>query len=102
MAPIDELERALHLHLFLHARSLLSSAVRLNLIGPYLSSQLLLHPMREIINAQVAPAYDASAENDEDPWSWTMPPEVGPATTWPLGELLTGRHDLQHTRIFNS
>ena len=26
----------------------------------------------------------------------------GPANTWPLGEILAGRHDLQHSRIFNS
>lgn len=26
----------------------------------------------------------------------------GPATTWPLGEILAARHDLQHSRIFNS
>jgi urease accessory protein len=25
-----------------------------------------------------------------------------PATTWPLGEILGARHDLQHSRIFNS
>jgi urease accessory protein len=26
----------------------------------------------------------------------------GPANTWPLGEILAARHDLQHSRIFNS
>jgi urease accessory protein len=25
-----------------------------------------------------------------------------PATTWPLGEILSARHDLLHSRIFNS
>jgi urease accessory protein len=25
-----------------------------------------------------------------------------PATTWPLGEILAARHDLLHSRIFNS
>ena len=25
-----------------------------------------------------------------------------PATMWPLGEILTARHDLLHSRIFNS
>ena len=24
------------------------------------------------------------------------------ASTWPLGEILAARHDLQHSRIFNS
>ena len=26
----------------------------------------------------------------------------GAAQTWPLGEILAARHDLQHSRIFNS
>jgi len=26
----------------------------------------------------------------------------GPANIWPLGEILAARHDLQHSRIFNS
>jgi hypothetical protein len=38
----------------------------------------------------------------EDPWAWQDEAESGPATTWPLGELLMARHDLQHSRIFNS
>ena len=35
-------------------------------------------------------------------WDWTKEAELGPATTWPLGELLMSRHDMQHSRIFNS
>ncbi|ODN78998.1 hypothetical protein L202_04509 [Cryptococcus amylolentus CBS 6039] len=106
------IDRAVHIHLFLHARSLLSSAVRLNLIGPYASSQLLLHPFRKIIDKTVS---DLSAsttgilhegrgekQGEEDFWAWTEEAERGPQTTWPLGEVLTGRHDLQHSRIFNS
>ncbi|WVQ99882.1 hypothetical protein IAU59_007025 [Kwoniella sp. CBS 9459] len=148
------LDRSIHLHLFLHARSLLSSAVRLNLIGPYLSSQLLLHPFRGIIDRHVegliSPngsmrdcstglvdqdqgqgqdvdslfdldhevqeglersvdvfngASDPRAIHDHDEdafWSWTEEAERGPASTWPLGEILMSRHDLQHSRIFNS
>lgn len=34
-------------------------------------------------------------------WEWADD-DNGPAMTWPLGELLMGRHDMQHTRIFNS
>ncbi|KAK1927010.1 hypothetical protein DB88DRAFT_448313 [Papiliotrema laurentii] len=103
------LERALHLHLFLHARSLLSSAVRLNIIGPYASSQLLLHPMRTLIESTTS-RYAASpgrtslddADNESIGfWDWAET-DYGPATTWPLGEVLSGRHDLQHSRIFNS
>ncbi|KAK8854897.1 hypothetical protein IAR55_003636 [Kwoniella newhampshirensis] len=118
------LDRAIHLHLFLHARSLLSSAVRLNLIGPYASSQLLLHPFRQIIDTEVkeikqrsegdmfrnqSVSYDGGhpatmhhGHGEEVFWAWTEEAERGPATTWPLGEVLTGRHDLQHSRIFNS
>ncbi|WWD18954.1 hypothetical protein CI109_103411 [Kwoniella shandongensis] len=111
------LDRAIHLHLFLHARSLLSSAVRLNLIGPYASSQLLLHPFREIIDIEVRHIEERTIEiesvgvgsdepkvqvDENDFWAWTEEAERGPATTWPLGEVLTGRHDLQHSRIFNS
>ncbi|WVQ82026.1 hypothetical protein IAT38_004154 [Cryptococcus sp. DSM 104549] len=122
-------DRTIHLHLFLHARSLLSSAVRLNLIGPYASSQLLLHPFRDIIEKEVERLEGAGGttgllrsegrkterqEGGEDGgqlppvgpggdfWDWTEEAERGPETTWPLGEVLMGRHDLQHSRIFNS
>ncbi|KXS16974.1 hypothetical protein M427DRAFT_91374, partial [Gonapodya prolifera JEL478] len=36
-----ELANATHLNLFLHTRTLLSSAVRLNLVGPYLAQRVL-------------------------------------------------------------
>lgn len=137
-------EKSYHLYLFLHTRSLLSAAVRLNLIGPYLSSQLLLHPTRSMIERHTfdadegdgwpyiggscrcqdslggGPGFsdekecfkdnerDGSAgglrgeSREEDLWDWTKEAEKGPATTWPLGEVLIARHDLQHSRIFNS
>jgi urease accessory protein len=112
----DSPDRALHLHLFLHARSLLSSAVRLNLIGPYLSSQLLLFPFEGIIEKHLddpgstgviqgckcKEQVDEKADSADDFWSWAEEAENGPATTWPLGEVLMARHDLQHSRIFNS
>ncbi|KAG1752522.1 uncharacterized protein EDB91DRAFT_521699 [Suillus paluster] len=92
--------RAQHLFLFLHARSLLSSAVRLNTIGPYSSQQLLLHSVKPLVEAEVSQNKDIRTGilggmhcNDADDW---------PATTWPLGEILAVRHDLQHSRIFNS
>jgi urease accessory protein len=92
--------RAQHLFLFLHARSLLSSAVRLNTIGPYSSQQLLLHSVRPLVEAEVSQNKDMRTgifvdmhHNDADD---------RPATTWPLGEILAVRHDLQHSRIFNS
>ncbi|KAH9943224.1 uncharacterized protein BXZ73DRAFT_40643 [Epithele typhae] len=97
-------ERSQHLHLFLQARSLLSSSVRLNTIGPYAAQQVLLHAVRPLVDAEVArakglytgllPQADQQGE-DEDTVR-------GPAMTWPLGEILAARHDLQHSRIFNS
>lgn len=94
------LVRAQHLFLFLHARSLLSSAVRLNTIGPYSSQQLLLHSVKPLVEAEVSQNKDMRTgifgdmhHNDADD---------RPATTWPLGEILAVRHDLQHSRIFNS
>ena len=41
-------------------------------------------------------------ESEEDFWAWADDAEEGPATTWPLGEVVMARHDLQHSRIFNS
>jgi urease accessory protein len=110
-------DRSIHLYLFLHARSLLSTAVRMNIIGPYASSQMLLHPFKDIIERETANLNDGlnetnttgllkdlthGSQKDDSFWGWTEEAELGPATTWPLGELLTARHDMQHSRIFNS
>ncbi|KAL1723497.1 UreF-domain-containing protein [Schizophyllum commune] len=103
------LARAVHLHLFLHARGLLSAAVRLNALGPYAAQQLLLHSVRPLVEGEAArnkddgeeaggkhaSAADAALEDALDPIT-------GPVNTWPLGEILAARHDLQHSRIFNS
>lgn len=94
-----------HLFLFLHARSLLSSAIRMNVIGPYVSHRLLLHDVRPMVadalsefeNAELGPEARTDlpiSVEDED--------EDGPATTWPLGEILAARHDQLHSKIFNS
>jgi len=93
-------ERAQYLHLFLHARGLLSAAVRLNILGPYGAQQLLLHAVRPLIDREVSRCKHLhtelhNAELAEENFD-------GPATTWPLGEILATRHDLQHSRIFNS
>ena len=97
-------ERAQYLHLFLHARSLLSAAVRLNILGPYGAQQLLLHAVRPLIDHEVSQCKELRTgihkyhdlESDFDEML------NGPAATWPLGEILATRHDLQHSRIFNS
>jgi urease accessory protein len=95
-------ERAQYLHLFLHARSLLSAAVRLNVLGPYGAQQLLLHAVRPLIDREVSRCkhLHTGIHNPEGTdFDETLD---GPATTWPLGEILATRHDLQHSRIFNS
>ncbi|EPQ59174.1 hypothetical protein GLOTRDRAFT_70374 [Gloeophyllum trabeum ATCC 11539] len=98
------LERSRFLHLFLHARSLLSASVRLNTLGPYAAQQLLLHAVRPLVQAE---ANNCKALRtgciDPSPNDFNFDDTVhGPAVTWPLGEILAARHDLQHSRIFNS
>jgi len=99
--PPNLSERSQYLHLFLHARSLLSASVRLNDIGPYGAQQLLLHAIRPLVATEAARCGDRhtgvlSQGHDFDQTT------QGPANTWPLGEILAARHDQQHSRIFNS
>ncbi|KAJ9099247.1 hypothetical protein QFC21_004128 [Naganishia friedmannii] len=47
------LEKTTHLHLFLHIRSVLSAAVRLNIVGPYASTGLLYRSLRGCLEAEV-------------------------------------------------
>ncbi|KAM0753695.1 hypothetical protein T439DRAFT_161395 [Meredithblackwellia eburnea MCA 4105] len=99
------LDRSQHLFLFLHARSLLSSAIRLNTVGPYVSHRLLLHDVRPlVVDALKASRHlkISSAAKKGSPTSVTEDEEEGPATTWPLGEILAARHDQLHSKIFNS
>ena len=93
-------ERSQHLHLFLQARSLLSAAIRLNSLGPYAAQQLLLHSIRPLVASEfeackhLRTGLREGGEVDDG--------ADGPANAWPLGEILMARHDLQHSRIFNS
>ncbi|RPD66930.1 hypothetical protein L226DRAFT_565703 [Lentinus tigrinus ALCF2SS1-7] len=99
-------ERSQYLHLFLQARSLLSSSVRLNTIGPYAAQQLLLHAVRPLVDAEMSRSkhLDTGLSKSSEVGKEDADEEVirGPAMTWPLGEILAARHDLQHSRIFNS
>ncbi|KAG9019463.1 hypothetical protein FRB90_001937 [Tulasnella sp. 427] len=98
-------ERSQHLHIFLHARALLSASVRLNTVGPYAAQQLLLHVVEPMVQDAVARSRDLKVHFVENPGeqdSDLVGEEDGPANTWPLGEILSGRHDQQHSRIFNS
>ena len=102
--PIRYTERSQYLHLFLQARSLLSSSVRLNTIGPYAAQQLLLHAVRPLVDTEMARCKSLSTALFAEADSTQEDEDVirEPAMTWPLGEILAARHDLQHSRIFNS
>lgn len=47
---IEDHRRTLHVHLFLQARAILSSAVRLNIIGPYMMHRLLAFDVKGIVD----------------------------------------------------
>lgn len=104
------LARAQHLALFLHARSILSAAVRMNTIGPYLAQQMLLSDIKPLVDTLIAECRNRRSGvlvvGEDNSNSNLDPDEVtyttGPASTWPLGEIVAIRHDLQHSRIFNS
>lgn len=72
------------------------------MLGPYAAQQILLHTIRLIVTAETSRCEDLrtgilfSGDSSSDDI------DDGPATTWPLGEILAARHDLQHSRIFNS
>ena len=102
-------ERSQFLHLFLYARGLVSAGVRMNTIGPYAAQQLLLHVVRPIVSTETQRCKDfrtgirtKTIDGSDRPDTSNISIEDGPAMTWPLGEILAARHDLQHSRIFNS
>ncbi|KAH9899622.1 hypothetical protein C8Q73DRAFT_637796 [Cubamyces lactineus] len=106
---LSSVERSQYLHLFLQARSLLSASVRLNTIGPYAAQQLLLHTVRPLVESEMSRCKHLTTRHvtSRDPTTGDMQEDEdaalhGPAMTWPLGEILAARHDLQHSRIFNS
>ncbi|GAA5849463.1 hypothetical protein JCM9279_000910 [Rhodotorula babjevae] len=122
------LDASIDLFLFLHARSLLSSAVRLNNVGPYVAHRLLLWDVKALVDGAVvatsscapspppppAPARPSPPAATADWWdddpAWTAAwgdddgtgVQGGPVTSWPLGEIIASRHDQLFTRVFNS
>ena len=81
---------------------MLSAAVRMNILGPYAAQQLLLHAVKPLLcEAISSTAHLVSGASKEEIYP-ELPAEQLPATTWPLGEMLSARHDLLHSRIFNS
>lgn len=97
-------ERSQHLSIFLHARALLSASVRLNTIGPYAAQQLLLHVVKPLVEEAVTTCKDLNLDFHDtlEHHQEIKDDQEGPANTWPLGEILSSRHDSQHSRIFNS
>ena len=99
------LERSQYLHLFLQARSLISASVRLNTIGPYAAQQLLFHVVRRFVDEELSRCKDLRTglqASDDDNDGEITDYANGAATTWPIGEILAARHDLLHSRVFNS
>jgi urease accessory protein len=96
------LERGAHLHLFLHARGVMSAAVRMNALGPYAAQQLLLHAVKPMLSDVISSTAHLVSGALRDEVHSELEDEQLPATTWPLGEILSARHDLLHSRIFNS
>ena len=98
---IKLIDESQHLYLFLQARSVLSAGVRLNILGPYAAQKVLMYDVKSIVDdafdreRNVGCNFDNNEDTEDDD-------DIGPATTWPLIELLNSRHDLLHTRIFNS
>ena len=105
---LQNIERSQFLHLFLYARGLISAGVRMNTLGPYAAQQVLLHAVRPIVTAETARCSHLHTgllhpkQTPNLPNAQEIPIDDGPAMTWPLGEILAARHDLQHSRIFNS
>ena len=103
-------ERSQFLHLFLYARGLLSAGVRMNTLGPYAAQQLLLHAIRPLVTTEAKQCgmlrtglqTSRTVTHGVDAFDGEVLTHKGPAMTWPLGEILAGRHDLQHSRVFNS
>lgn len=117
--PRPLVEKTIHLHLFLHIRSVLSAAVRLNIVGPYASTALLYRSLRGWLEQEVRGALVVrlgtglgcagggggggvgdrvdqldlgmeKAGEDEDDWSWADETEQ---------QVLNHLHNHNHNRI---
>ncbi|CAO3635592.1 unnamed protein product [Cunninghamella blakesleeana] len=82
-----DLENTLHLWLYLFARTLYSSAVRLNLVGPY-EAQKLLFDSRPSVEAVINQTRHLTMEDC--------------CQTNPLLDVCQGMHDRLYSRLFNS
>ncbi|KAI0775378.1 hypothetical protein BC629DRAFT_1527017 [Irpex lacteus] len=86
------------LHLFLCARGVLSAAVRMNIWDHMPPSSCFTrrttHRQRRTSGAQICERASKCRSRD-------VMTSNGPAMTWPWGDS-AARHDLQHSRVFNS
>ena len=74
----------------------------MNIVGPYAAQQLLLHAVRRGVDDALGSTAHIISGALRDEVDLEQADERLAATTWPLGEILAARHDLLHSRIFNS
>ncbi|KAI8816144.1 UreF-domain-containing protein [Fimicolochytrium jonesii] len=120
------LERTEHLFLFLHVRSLLSAAIRLNLVGPYQGQQMLLAAQADVaevlrlvrekmeLDEQQGGKYDRHDSTDDGMTGGVVENEddadlrhhrlatTTACQTSPVVDILQGLHSQLYSRMFNS
>jgi urease accessory protein len=74
----------------------------MNALGPYAAQQFLLHAVKPMLSEAISSTAHLVSGELRDEGDTELEPEQLPATTWPLGEIVSARHDLLHSRIFNS
>ncbi|KAI8079000.1 uncharacterized protein B0P05DRAFT_470440 [Gilbertella persicaria] len=82
-----DLENTLHLWLYLFTRTIYSSAVRLNIVGPYEAQKMLLES-RKLVEVILDQTKDMEIDNC--------------CQTNPLLDVCQGMHDRLYSRLFNS
>ncbi|KAJ3408718.1 hypothetical protein HDV05_004776 [Chytridiales sp. JEL 0842] len=110
------LDRTMELFVFQHARSLVSAAVRLNIIGPYKGQKILLSLQRESNDALAATLSRTTPRDDQDSFWDSWDDEFGKdpvlmyarqaaeeaCATAPKIDIIQGLHDRLYSRLFNS
>lgn len=81
------LEKTRFLFLYLHVRSVVSSAIRMSLVGPY-KGQEILFKSQQLVSELIA-----LVKIDDVKLA---------VQTCPILDILQGSHDRLYTRIFNS
>ena len=105
-----DIKETIHLFLFMHVRSLISSAIRLGVIGPYRGQELLLEYQAQVERLvescmQLAESSmninSLSKTSTNDTFNLDNIYMLGWATN-PLLDILQGGHDRLYSRLFNS